>query len=239
MERHKSSGHIDVSVVLPTYNERGNVAPLIREISRQMKGYRTEFIVVDDNSQDGTAEEVRKIRGGSVRLIVRKGERGLASAVWKGISSSKGAVVVLMDVDFSHPPGLVPVLVGKTKSHDMAFASRYVRGGRMEGTRMQYFLSKLLNRFIKTVLGIPVLDSTGGFFAARRNVFDGIKPEHIFDGYGDYCFKFLFSVRKTGYKTIELPFAYQPRKSGNSKTRVFSAGFSYVFRALKLRLGFR
>jgi dolichol-phosphate mannosyltransferase len=225
----------EVSVVLPTYNEAGNIVQLIREIKKEMKGRRTEFIVVDDNSPDGTSGMVRKLNDRSVKLILRKSERGLASAVLRGIDESRGGIVVLMDTDFSHPPEVIPTLVRMTGKCDMAFASRYVEGGNMAGSRLQYFLSKVFNSVIKRMLGIGVLDSTGGFFAARRAALASV-DRRAFTGYGDYCFRMLYAAKRLDCRIAETPFSYRPRKSGSSKTNIAQACLSYLAAALRLRI---
>ena len=116
-----------ISVVLPTYNEKGNISNLLREIVRNLEGIASyEIIVVDDNSPDGTADEVRRASGedGNIRLCVRENERGLATAVRKGIELSTGSVVVVMDTDFNpfQPPS-IPTATATTPDDFVAFDS--------------------------------------------------------------------------------------------------------------------
>lgn len=228
-----------VSVILPTYNERGNIVELSKELIKEVKrsGYVPEILIVDDSSPDGTgkvAQDMSK-KNKSVKAIVRK-ERGLGSAVGRGIRESSGSIIVLMDCDFSHPPKYVPVLLKELENADAVFASRYTAGGSMGTDQVQYYLSKLFNSVIKTLLGIEVLDSTGGFFAIKRKALKGLDMERVFTGYGDYCFRMLYALKPAKLKIKEVPFQYMPRRYGKSKTPLFKTGISYGIGALKLRL---
>jgi len=226
-----------VSVVLPTYNEKGNIVELSLELIKEVKkaGYNPELVIVDDMSPDGTGKEAEKLRSRGVKVIVRT-ERGLGTAVLRGINESKGDYIVLMDCDFSHPPQFVPNLLRELKDADGVFASRYVKGGRMGTDPLQYHLSMFFNIVIKTLLGIQVLDSTNGFFAIRRKALAGLNMNDVFRGYGDYCFRLLYALKPKKLKLKEIPFKYMPRRYGESKTSLGKAGFSYGIEALKLRL---
>lgn len=229
------------TIVLPTYNERGNIEQLSLELIKEAKGsgYEPEIIIVDDNSPDGTgqlAEQLAK-KHKEIKAIVRKNERGLATAILRGINESNGSVIVLMDCDFSHPPQFVPELLKELKNADAVFASRYVKGGRMETDKMQYFLSRIFNHSIKLMLGINVIDSTNGFLAIRRDALQGIRAERVFRGYGDYCFRMIYALKRRKQEIREIPFHYMPRRYGKSKTSLLKAGLSYWKEALKLRLG--
>lgn len=228
-----------VSVVLPTYNEKGNIAELSMELVREIKkaGYAPEIVIVDDSSPDGTGEEAKKLskKHKEIKAIVRA-ERGLGTAVLRGIRESSGSTIVLMDCDFSHQPQFVPVLLRELDNSDAVFASRYARGGSMNTDRLQYHLSRLFNYVIKVILGIKVLDSTNGFFAIKRNALEGLRMERVFRGYGDYCFRMLYALKPRKLKIKEIPFHYMPRRYGKSKTSLLKAGVSYWIEALKLRL---
>ena len=121
-----------ISVILPTYNEAGNIGALIKETANLIKK-RIEFIVVDDNSPDGTADEVKKLIAKKlpVKLVVRKKVHGLASAIITGIRQAGGDIVVLMDTDFNHRPEDISRLVKPIiiKQADLVIGSRYIPGG--------------------------------------------------------------------------------------------------------------
>jgi len=235
-----------ISIVLPTYNESQNMPALIDEISTRMTsdvctGSPAEIIVVDDNSPDGTADVCRSLRNArcSVNVIVRTDERGLGSAVKRGILESKGEIVLVMDADFSHDCAMVPRLLAAlgNDSIDVAVASRYTSGGNMTGSPHLSLGSRVLNLFIRTVLGMPVKDITGGFIAVRRSALQGLNFDTIFTGYGDYCIALLYEGFRKGWHFEEIPFSYHPRRNGTSKTGFLKAGIAYGIRALKLRVG--
>lgn len=235
-----------ISVVLPTYNESQNMPGLIDEISRTMTadvsmGSPPEIIVVDDDSPDGTAEVCRSLGNPrrSVNVIVRTKERGLGSAVKRGILESKGEIVLVMDADFSHDCAVVPRLLAALDNDatDIAIASRYTSGGNMTTSPHLSVGSRVLNLFIRTILGMPVKDITGGFIAVRRRSLDGLNFDTIFTGYGDYCIALLYKGFKKGWLFEEIAFSYHPRRNGMSKTGFLKAGVSYGIRALKLRVG--
>jgi dolichol-phosphate mannosyltransferase len=234
------------SIVLPTYNEGHNVVPLITKIYHTMNGHvpatdTPEVVVIDDNSPDGTARICQSLltKYPSLKIVVRTDARGLGSAVRRGISESSRDTVVVMDADFSHDCHVIPKLVNAvlSDSTDIAIASRYVSGGKMVAPLHLRAGSKALNLFIGTVLGMPVHDLTGGFFAAKRTNLQVLDSKGVFTGYGDYCFALLYEGYKKGLRLKEYPFEYYPRQDGFSKTGFFHAGLSYGLRALRLRVG--
>jgi len=235
-----------ISIVLPTYNERQNIPGLLDEISKAIDAdiYVSgppQIVVVDDNSPDGTADVCRSLGNAhrSVNVIVRTIERGLGSAVKRGILESEGDIVLVMDADFSHDCSVVPRLLAALHddSIDIAIASRYIRGGSMTASPHSSVGSRLLNLFITTLLRMPVKDVTGGFIAVRRSALDGLNFDTIFTGYGDYCIALLYRGFKKGWHFEEIPFSYRPRRNGMSKTGFLKAGLSYGIRALRLRVG--
>ena len=235
-----------ISVVIPTYNEGSNVAPLIDKIYQTMNGHNPprdlpEVVVIDDNSPDGTGDICRPLlaKYPTLKIVVRTDARGLGSAVKRGITESSGDTVVVMDADFSHDCNVIPKLVAAVDSGatDIAIASRYISGGKMVAPLHLRAGSRALNLFIRIVLRIPVRDVTGGFFAAKRRSLQALDSDTVFTGHGDYCFALLDKGFKKGLRLKELPFEYYPRQDGLSKTRFLKAGVSYGLRALKLRLG--
>ena len=132
-----------VSVVLPTYNEREGIAELVAEILAVARraGLDLEVLVVDDASPDGTAAHVETVfrADPAVRVYVRRGERGLASAILRGIQEARGDVVVIMDSDGNHDPALLPLMVRCVDDFDVVIGSRYVLGGGMLTSRFRYW----------------------------------------------------------------------------------------------------
>jgi len=246
-----SNNNIDLSVILPTCNEKDNIIDLILElglyINRYIKG-RVEFIIVDDNSDDQTwkVAEDYFVSDSRVRVVRRLNEKGLASAIYRGIQESRGDIVAWLDCDFSHPPyKFIELLQKIDEGYDLAVGSRFVKGGKdIRGpidSWLAVILSRLMNYFISFVLGSSFKDYTSGFVAVKREVFDRIK---INGDYGEYFIEFIYKARKYGYKIIEVPYCCVPRRKGASKTGnnlwdYFLKGWKYILLTLKLKLRMR
>jgi dolichol-phosphate mannosyltransferase len=234
-----------ISVVVPTYCEASNLVPLTGGIVECFKKNGIddyEIIVVDDDSPDNTKEVCRllKSRYPSFRLISRAGERGLATAVRRGIEEAAGNIIVTMDADLSHDPEVIPRLVYKliTCKCDIVVASRYIDANSGSYSSLQrVWGSRLLNLFVRNLLRIPVKDVTGGFHAMRKDLFNKHSMNYIFNGYGDYSIVLLYEAARQGLRIIETGFVYRFRRNGSSKTAVLKTGISYGIRAVKLRLG--
>ncbi len=234
-----------MSVIIPTYNECYGISSLIESVlglewGNMLHSVECEVIVVDDSSPDGTGELCCSLMGiyPALKVVIRECERGLATAIRRGIEESRGDILVIMDADMSHDPDIIPSLVEEAVNGvDIAIASRYIESGEMNSSRHLVWGSCVLNSFIRTLLRIPVKDVTGGFIALRRNLLDGLDLESIFKGYGDYCFVLLYQGCRKDWRMKEIGFAYHPRRKGMSKTGFFQTGFSYGLRALKLRMG--
>jgi dolichol-phosphate mannosyltransferase len=233
---------IHVSVVLPTFDERENIGPLIQALLTHLREVPTEIVVVDDDSPDGTWQVVAGIaeQDERVRLLHRVGERGLTSAISAGIGQARGELVVWMDCDFSMPPEVVPQLVGAVdQGYDMAIGSRYVAGGRDVGHSFTgRAFSWTINFFASLFLGWQVRDHTSGFIAARREVFEHITLQ---GDYGEYCIDLLYRARRLGFRIREIPYDCVPRERGESKTAANAwdyvrRGTKYVATILKLWL---
>ncbi len=232
-----------VSVVLPTYNEKDNIVTLIREIQKQLNN-DVEIIVVDDDSPDLTWQIVEDLKYDNVKLLRRKNEKCLTTAIWDGISAASGEVVVWMDTDLSMPPEKIPDLLKKIdEGYDISVGSRYIPDGgtviveKSQDSMLSAVSSFVMNYFIQRLLDTPFKDYTSGFIAARKNVFDDIK---LRGDYGEYFIDLIYNAIKKGYKVIEIPYILQARKHGESKTgtnffQLSKRGIKYFTTALRLR----
>ena len=229
----------EVSVVLPTYNERDNIGPLIEAILANLD-WPTQIIVVDDDSPDGTWQVAQEMAANDERieLLRRIDERGLTSALNAGIARARGDVIAWMDCDLSMPPEKLPELVKALAKFDLAIGSRYVKGGKDAGhSFVGRAFSWVMNFCTALLLGFAIRDYTSGFIAAKREVFDQI---NLRGDYGEYCIDLLHRARKKGFKIQEIPYYFVPRKSGQSKTATrvgdyFQRGIKYVILVLRLR----
>jgi dolichol-phosphate mannosyltransferase len=210
-----------ISIVIPTYNEREN---LPRLMSRLLDlGPDIDVLIVDDNSPDGTAEEVEAIGRGNPRidLIRRPGKMGLGSAYKAGFKAvlDRGAeLIIQMDADFSHDPQYIPALVAAMAEHDLAIGSRYVKGVNVVNWPIgRLLLSYFANRYTMLITGMSVHDATAGFKCFRRAVLEAIDLDAVIsDG---YCFQVEMNFRawRKGFKIVEVPIVFTDRTQGASK----------------------
>lgn len=233
-----------ISVILPTYNEKENIIQLVKGIAKNLPGNGNknyEIIIVDDNSPDGTSEEVNKYKkhDKNVKLITREKERGLASAIKTGINNSSGEYVIMMDTDLSHPPECLGILIStiKENSVDVVIASRYIKGGSMNSNRFKYLSSKTMNLLLGIILNLNIKDLTGGFFIIKKSLLEKVDLDKVLIGYGDYFFRLFYELKKINYTFKEIPFKYVGRKMGKSKTKTFSMGIDYLKTMISLRFG--
>lgn len=228
-----------VSVILPTYNEKGNIIELIDIIVEQLLPMKlgTEIIVVDDNSLDNTGKLAHDhfVESKEVKVFIRTEERGLATAIRYGIEKSSGDIIVVMDTDFNHDPKILPQMIKFLEYYDIVIGSRFTVGGGMY-SKFRYLCSYAFNFLIRIVLGTRLQDNLSGFFAIRRGVLFSLNFDKIFWGYGDYFFRFLFYAQKLGAAILDIPVVYPMRKTGGSKTSLPSVLFKYTTALIKLRI---
>jgi dolichol-phosphate mannosyltransferase len=231
---------VQVSIILPTYNEAENIIPLIREILTQVP-QASEVIVVDDDSPDRTWEAVGGFveKEPRVRLLRRVGRKGLTSALQEGINLSNGEYVFWMDCDFSMPPDKIPELLKALEDHDIAMASRYIPGGEEKGhSPLGSFLSRVICWLASRVLNPSIKDFTSGYIGIRREV---LKTLPLRGDYGEYFIELIYKAYKKGYRIKEIPYQCLPRRSGESKTATdlwgyMKRGRKYLVTIIRLRL---
>lgn len=232
-----------VSVVLPTYNEKDNIVTLIREIQKHLNN-DIEIIVVDDDSPDLTWQIVEDLKDDNVKLLRRMNEQCLTTAIWDGISTASGEIIVWMDTDLSMPAEKIPDLLRKIdEGYDISVGSRYIPDGgtviveKSQDSMLSAVSSFVMNYFIQRLLDTSFKDYTSGFIAARKDVFDDIK---LRGDYGEYFIDLIYNALKKGYKVIEIPYILQARKHGESKTgsnffQLSKRGIKYITTSLRLR----
>ncbi len=211
----------DCTVVIPTYNERENIADLIRRIL-EMPRFRA--LVVDDNSPDGTAAVVAELAADEPRvgLLLRPEKRGLGSAYVAGFrrALAEGAAFICeMDADFSHDPSYLPQLLAAAEMrYDLALGSRYVPGG---GTTDWGIIRQLISRggnlYARAILGLPVMDATGGFRCYRRRVLETINLDDIQSNGYAFQIELVYRTMRAGFRIGELPIIFPDRRVGRSK----------------------
>jgi dolichol-phosphate mannosyltransferase len=230
----------NISVIIPTYNEKESIAGIISLICEEVSGLK-EIIVVDDDSPDKTWSLVEQMsqENNKIKLIHRLSNKGLPQAIWEGILASKGEIVVWLDADFSTVPFGLTKLIEGASGYDIAVASRYVDGG-LDARRekMRVVASRLFNKLAKFILGTKVTDLTSGYIVANRRIFDKISIHGV---YGEYSITFLYEAQRQNLSIKEVPYIWFSRPFGSSKTTVNSLiflayGLLYIMTVFRLRL---
>lgn len=233
-----------VSVVVPTYNERENIGVLIPRIFDAFKSSKIKgsVIVVDDNSPDGTAAEVRRLmKKYPISLIERDSKMGLGSAYITGFKRAleqKADMVFEMDADLSHDPSAIPAFLEKAASgFDVVVGSRLVDGGRVVGwgfhRKAVSFFGNGIGRFIA---GIGVSDLTSGYRVYKKDVLKGIELDNVKSKSYDFQLEMLARSAKGGFNVGTVPIVFHDRVKGKSKLSKFDM-MKFLLTAIKIRLG--
>ncbi|WP_253716829.1 glycosyltransferase family 2 protein [Sphingomonas sp. AP4-R1] len=215
-----SHAPVELAVIVPTFNEKANLATLLARVDAALRGIRWEMIVVDDDSPDGTAEHARTLhaRDPRIRVIRRIGRRGLASASLEGMLASSAPFVAVMDADLQHDPALLAQMLrvlrgGET---DLVVGSRHVEGGSLgDWARSRVTTSRVATWLARSVAGVELSDPMSGFFALRREVIDRCAPDLSAIG-----FKVMLDIVLTAGPSLrirELPLLFSLRENGESK----------------------
>jgi glycosyltransferase involved in cell wall biosynthesis len=208
-------------VVLPTYNERDNLPPMVAALL-QIDG--VSVLVVDDGSPDGTgqvADELAAAAGGRVQVLHRQGARGLGRSYIDGMQEAlrAGATLICqMDADFSHNPADVPRLVAAAQHADLVIASRYVPGGEVRNWPWRRrALSAFANRYVRAITRLPVRDATSGFRCWRRELLLLVPLNRVVsEGYA-FQVEMAWLARAAGARIHEVPITFVERRQGSSK----------------------
>jgi dolichol-phosphate mannosyltransferase len=209
-------------VIVPTYNERFNIARLIPSVLAQDASL--EILVVDDGSPDGTGAIVDAIAANNsrVHIIHRESKLGLGTAYIAGFRwalERKYDLVFEMDADFSHNPERLPEFLEAIKEADLVLGSRY-QGGRVNVVNWpmsRLFLSYAANIYARAVTGLPVSDTTGGFKCFRRNVLESIDLNSVKSNGYAFQIEMSYRVWKRGFRLVEIPIIFVDRTEGISK----------------------
>ena len=221
LAKAQNSRPLELAVVLPTLNERGNIAPMVERLEKALGPAGWEAVFVDDNSHDGTAEEARRIgqTDSRIRVIQRIGRRGLASAAIEGMCATAAPFVAVMDADHQHDPALLNDMLQAVKSgeYDLAYASRFAKGGNADGltSKQREQGSRVANALARKLTGTELTDAMSGFFLLRT---DQLRKQA--DGLSGIGFKIMLDILATArpqLKVKEFPLKFAERLSGESK----------------------
>lgn len=217
-----STADLRIHVVVPTYNEAGNVGPLVAALFDALPS-GTRITIVDDASPDGTGEVADRLAGlhAGVDVLHRTAKEGIGPAYVAGFRhalAGDAQLILQMDADFSHDPGEAPKLVAATDSADLALGSRYVEGGQVaQWGKRRLAISRWGSAYARRWLGLDIQDLTGGFKCFRREVLEAIDLDTV--GALGYAFQVELTFRavRAGFRVVEVPIRFHDRRVGESK----------------------
>jgi len=233
---------LDVSIIIPTRNERENLPVLIEKLQEVMEGRSFEIVIVDDDSEDGTwqvAEEFSQ-RYSNIRVIRRINRKGLSSAVTEGFLLGKGKYVAVLDADLQHDHRLIAAMLDEIGDCDVVIGSRYMNQKSVPGwDSWRSRLSRAGTIMAQKLLKQEISDPMSGFFMIRRKIILEIAPQLFEQGY-----KILFDIliRRPDLKVKELPYNFKARLYGTSKLTaavIFDFADLLISRAIPSRFNFQ
>ena len=230
-------------LIIPTYNEHDNIAVLV---SRIRKAAASEPILfVDDNSPDGTADEIRRLQAidPQVHLLARPGKGGYGSAcrdaMKKVLRENLADYVIQSDADLSHPPELLPRMIELLQTNPVVIGSRYVTGGGAQNWDIRRrLLSFGANFYARCFTGVPVHDMTAGFVGYQTEVLRTINLDAISsEGYA-FLMEMKFKLHRCGTRFCEFPIIFYEREAGKSKfsRKILFEGIRFPLKALGKRI---
>jgi len=216
----RSTPGIELTIIVPTFNERDNVEPLIERLGAVLKDVEWEVVYVDDDSPDGTAAKIREVSrwNSRVRCVQRIGRRGLSTAVIEGMLASSAPYLAVIDADLQHDETLLPRMLDtlKAQSLDVVVATRYGDGGGIgDWNRRRAALSNAATWLARSVVAAELTDPMSGFFVMTRPAFE--QAVRRLSGQGFKILLDLFASTPTPYRFAEVPYTFRNRSRGESK----------------------
>lgn len=231
-------------IVIPTYDERENVAAMARAVLAEVP--TAHILFVDDNSPDGTGHVLDEIAAQEPRVQVmhRAGKEGLGRAYVAGFKWALARdyeLICEMDCDFSHDPKALPSLLTAAQNHDLVIGSRYIGGIRVMNWPMsRLLLSTGAAQYVRFITGMPINDPTGGFKCFHRKVLQALDLDHITSNGYSFQIEMNHGAWIKGFKITEVPIVFEDRRAGYSKMRanIATEAFRMVIK-LWAKNGFR
>jgi dolichol-phosphate mannosyltransferase len=213
----------DLTIIIPALCEADNLElllPRLHEVTNSL-GLKTEVVVVDEKCDERTREVVTRNQA----VVLTPDTHGYGKALWAGLSYASSNYIVTMDADLSHPPTFLEDMWNARLSADVIIASRYVPGGQSVMPASRYWLSRILNLMFSRGLDLKVRDMSSGYRLYNRRVIQEVIPESI-----DFNVlqELLVKAYIQGFSIKEVPFCYEPRRSGSSHARVLKFGMAYL-----------
>jgi dolichol-phosphate mannosyltransferase len=232
---------MDISIVLPTYNERENIGILVPELEGLLKKNKLtgEIVVVDDSSPDGTADVANALnkKYGNVKVVLRPKKEGIGAALRDGYNHASGDIIFSMDSDLSFDHNLIPQFLERLKTHDLVVGSRHTSQGKYERKKFGIFLKWLTSRSgnvaLRVMSGVNVHDFSANFRGIKRDVWNAIKTT---DNTNSVLFEMILLTKYKGYRVSEIPVTFRDRIHGESKLNLAKEAPSFFLKATKWSL---
>ncbi len=219
-----SANSAELTIIVPTFNESGNVEPLLAQLDAALRGIDWEVVYVDDNSPDGTAAKIRAFAQTDprIRCLQRIGRRGLATAVIEGMLASSAPYLAVIDADLQHDETLLPQMLAAIKANDLdvVVGSRHVAGGSVgDWDRRRVTISGIAARLARLIIAADLADPMSGFFLISRPAFE--RAVRRLSGQGFKILLDLFASTPVAYRFAEIPYVFGQRQHGESKLDSF------------------
>ncbi len=216
----RSAMSAELTIVVPTFNERDNVELLIARLDAALRGIEWEVLYVDDDSPDGTAAKVRELAQTDprIRCLQRIGRRGLSTAVIEGMLASSAPYLAVIDADLQHDESLLPQMLAAIKAEDLdvIIGSRHVAGGGVgDWDRRRVTISGFAARLARLIIAAELTDPMSGFFMVSRPAFE--RAVRRLSGQGFKILLDLFASTPVAYRFKEIPYVFSQRQHGESK----------------------
>ncbi|WP_108126206.1 glycosyltransferase [Saccharospirillum mangrovi] len=209
---------VQLSVVIPTYNEVDNIAALVQRLRQVLTDHHWEVIFVDDDSPDGTLAAIQALAADDARIryIHRQGRRGLNSACKEGILAASGDCIAVMDADLQHDERVLPSMLAQAQQHDLVVASRYIgSGGVSDWSRFRLLISRAATWLSRVFVRHQLSDPMSGFFLMRRDF--ALRGVDQIDSDGFKILLELVAKAPSSTRVAEVPYVFRSRLAGESK----------------------
>lgn len=226
-----------VSFVLTTLNEYSYIRESVSKIFSIINPY--ELIIVDDSSSNQTKNYIKKLNHPRITFISRKNDKGLASAILRGVVESKGEIICWMDTGMYYLLEEYKKMINCLEKYDIVILSRYIKGGIDKRNKIRSFSSLMLNLFCRFIFSNAIKDYSSGLFVLKRSALDTELPDG--KGYGEYIIKYLYLCKKKGLKIKELPYTHTNQNEEISNTsssylKFFYLGIKYLVKLILFRI---